>query len=64
MARTAPGHFDLFAKACNGNVAAACHEVAQAWETGREPMKALPFYQKACAGGVAPACERAKRLEP
>jgi TPR repeat protein len=56
--------FDLFGKGCAGNVAAACHEVALAWDAGREPMKALPFYQKACAGGVAAACQRAKRLQP
>ena len=56
--------FDLFSKGCTGNIPAACHEVAQAWDTGREPMKALPFYQKACTGGVAAACERAKKLQP
>ena len=56
--------FDLFARGCNGNVPAACHEVAQAWDTGHEPMKALPFYQKACTGGVAAACDRAKKIQP
>ena len=56
--------FDLFSKGCAGNIAAACHEVAQAWDTGREPMKALPFYQKACTGGVTAACDRAKKLPP
>jgi hypothetical protein len=38
--------------------------VAQAWDAGREPMKALPYYQKACGGGIAAACERAKKLQP
>jgi TPR repeat protein len=37
--------------------------VAVAWEAGRDPLKALPFYEKACAGGIAPACERAKKLK-
>ena len=56
--------FDLFAKGCTGNVPSACHEVAQAWDTGHEPMKALPFYQRACTGGVTAACERAKKIAP
>jgi TPR repeat protein len=56
--------FDMFAKACTANVAPACHEVALAWDTGREPIKALPFYQKACTGGVTAACDKAKRLAP
>jgi hypothetical protein len=56
--------FDLFSKACTGNIPAACQEVAQAWDVGHEPMKALPFYQKACAGGVTAACDRAKKLQP
>jgi TPR repeat protein len=56
--------FELNSKACAGNVAAACHEVAAAWEGGREPLKALPFYEKACAAGYTQACERAKKLNP
>ena len=55
--------FELNSRACAGNVAAACHEVAVAWEASRELMKAVPFYQKACAGGYAPACERTKKLD-
>jgi TPR repeat protein len=56
--------FELKTKACDGNVAVACHEVGQAWELGREPLKALPYYQKACTAGHAPACERVKKLNP
>jgi hypothetical protein len=55
--------FELNSKACAGNVAAACHDVAAAWEGGRQPLKALPFYEKACAGGHAPSCDRAKKLQ-
>jgi hypothetical protein len=55
--------FTLFSRACQGDVAAACHEVGLAWEAARDPMKALPFYQKACAGGHKPACTRVRRLE-
>jgi TPR repeat protein len=55
--------FELDSKACAGNVAAACHDVAAAWEAGREPLKALSFYEKACAGGHAPSCDRAKKLQ-
>ena len=54
--------FELNNKACSGNVAPACNDVAAAWEAGREPLKALPFYEKACAGGYTQACERAKKL--
>jgi len=43
-------------------VAAACYEVGAAWEAGREPLKAVPFYQKACTGGHAPSCDRVKKL--
>jgi TPR repeat protein len=55
--------FELYSRACAGNVAAACHEVAVAWEAGRELTKAVPFYEKACAGGHAPSCERMKKLQ-
>jgi TPR repeat protein len=55
--------FELNAKACAGGTAAACHDVAVAWEAGRDPSKALPFYEKACAGGVAAACDRARKLK-
>jgi TPR repeat protein len=55
--------FELNNKACAGNVAAACHEVAVAWEAGRELNRAIPFYQKACAAGYQPACQRTKKLD-
>jgi TPR repeat protein len=70
LARTLPktpaerrNAFELDSKACAGNVAAACHEVAVAWESGRELMKAVPFYRKACTGGHAASCERVKKLD-
>jgi TPR repeat protein len=55
--------FTLFSRACQGDVAPACHEVGLAWETARDPMKALPYYQKACNGGHKPACTRVRRLQ-
>ena len=56
--------FILFSKACDGDVALACHEVGLAWESARDPMKALPFYEKACEGEVNAACTKVRRLEP
>ena len=58
---------DLYGKACEAEVAAACFNLAAAKEYGRsgavvDRVEAVALYKKACELGLPPACEDLNRV--